>query len=261
MSKAMRLRGCVLAFVTLGALGSAHAEDRSSVLGTFLLQIGETNVGSVRAVELAERPGPASPNLVLASTEVTPALGAIVDGFAAGKALRASVRLSTGAVSKKAEGARLTTVKLPSMGAGGPPDVELGFLAPSITTQPVLSLKQASARSPSGARIAGFRLGLDGLPAGSASKIDAIVVTQHADGSVSTASTAIGFEVAAGGAPPFAAWLKKPASRGMHVEYVGPDGAALLKIQLDRCTPTSVTPLGASASTRITVACAAVRPG
>ncbi|MBX3186731.1 MAG: hypothetical protein KF819_06935 [Labilithrix sp.] len=235
---------------------TARADD-GKALGTFLLQIGETRVGSVRATELAERPG--APNLVVSSAEITPALGAIVDGFAAGKALRSSVRLSTGAVAKKAEGARLASVKLPAMGAGGALDLELGFLAPSITTQPVLSLARASARSPSGGRITGFRVALDGLPAGSASKLDAITIVHRPDGAVTT--SAIGFEVTAGGAPPFSKWLEKPTARGMHVEYVGADGSALLKIQLDRCAPSSVTPMGASATTRVSVRCAAVRPG
>lgn len=253
-----------ISLASLAALASlatlAHADDHKSALGTFLLQIGETNVGVVRAMELAERPGPSAPNLVLVSSEVTPALGAIVDGFAGSKPLRANARLSSGAVSKKADGARLVSVKLPPVGAGGSTDVELGFVAPSITTQPVLSLKQASARSASGSRIAGFRLAVEGLPSGSASKVAAIAIAQRADGVATTTTPEIAFEVSAGGAPPFTAWLKKPASRAMHVEYVGADGSTLLKVQLDRCTPTSVTPLGASAATRVTTVCGMVRP-
>jgi|GEM_PF-3010752 len=243
----------------------AGADERRGVTlaGTFLLQVGDgLPVGNVRAAELSERAGPPAPNLVLTSAEITPALGAILDGFVAGKALRTSVRLSTGAVVKKAPDARLVSVRLPAMGGGGTPDVELGFLAGALSTQPVLSVKQAGTRTPVGSKINDFRVELTGLPPISASKLEALELIQH-DGSVSSPRDVV-LEVAAGGAPPFTAWSKKPAPKVLGLEYVGADGRPLLKLRLDACTPSAVTPLGASSTTRVVLRCAAAaaaKPG
>jgi hypothetical protein len=67
------------------------------------------------------------------------------------------------------------------------------------------------------------------------------------------------FEAAAGGAPPFTAWQKgRPSPRTVRIEYVGADGAAILSLQLDRCTPSAVVPMGANGTTKITLACASV---
>jgi hypothetical protein len=97
-----------------------------------------------------------------------------------------------------------------------------------------------------------------------APKLDAITITQKPDGTAAVAGE-IAMEVGAGGAPPFVTWHKasmaKPSPRTLRVEYVGGDGAVILKVQLERCTPSSVKPLGASGTTRITMACAALKPG
>lgn len=240
---------------------AAHAEDGGAG-GRFALQVGEASVGQVRAVEIAEKRGPDAPNLVVTAPEISPALGGLVDGFVAGRALRTAVRLSTAAVVKKSPDARLVTLKLPSMGAGGAPELELGFLASSIATQPVLSLKQASQKSSTGGRIATFRVDIAGLPPIVASKLDAITLVQR-DGAAAPLADIV-LEVAAGGAPPFTAWSKAHAARSsprpLGVEYVGPDGAPLVALRLDACTPSSVTPLGASGTTRVTMRCATAKP-
>jgi hypothetical protein len=61
------------------------------------------------------------------------------------------------------------------------------------------------------------------------------------------------------------AWHKASTARSsprtLRIEYVGSDGAALMKLQLERCTPSSVKPLGASGTTRITMACGGVKSG
>ena len=59
--------------------------------------------------------------------------------------------------------------------------------------------------------IPGFRVDLTGMQAIDAPKLDAIIVTQKADGSATTGDIAI--EVAAGGAPPFVAWQKSSAAK------------------------------------------------
>jgi len=247
----------------------AHAEDgggRASgasarASGAFVLQVGDASVGTVRAVEVPEKGGPSAPNLVVTAGEVTPALAGLVDGFVAGRALRTKLRLSTSAVVRRSPDAKLVTVKLPAMGSGGAPELELGFLASSITTQPVLSLEPASQKGPAGGRIASFRVDVAGLPPISPSKLDAITLV-HRDG-VAAPQADVVLEVGAGGAPPFTAWSKAHASRSaprsMGVEYVGPDGAPVLALRLDACTPTSVTPLGASSTTRVTLRCGTAR--
>jgi hypothetical protein len=108
-------------------------------VGAFLLRVGDTNVGNVHASVASEKSSPSSPNLLVTSSEVTPSVSVLVDGFLAGKTLATSVRLSTPAVVKRTDRARLATVRLPSMGGGGVPEIELGFLAGVITTSPVLS--------------------------------------------------------------------------------------------------------------------------
>lgn len=257
----MLRRGCSLAASLLffsSITGLAIADDRAG--GTFLLSMGELHVGSVHASVMAEQAKPSAPNLVMATSEITPGVIVVVDGFVSGRALQTNLRLSTGAVVKKADRAKLSTVKLPPMGGGGASEIELGFLAPSITTSPVLSLKQVSAKTPVGTRIDSFRVDVSGMAPVTASKLDAIQLVQK-EGAGVAPTAEIAIEVGAGGAPPFTAWSKKPAARTLGVEYVGPDGAALLKLKLDTCTPASVTPLGASGTTRVVLRCATAKPG
>lgn len=45
----------------------------------------------------------------------------------------------------------------------------------------------------------------------------------------------------------------------MKIEYVGAVGAAILELQLERCTPAAVVPQGANGTTRVTLTCASVR--
>ncbi len=244
----------------LGALApvlfsiTAAADERHA----FLLSMGELRVANVHASFAPEQAKPSTPNVIATTTEVTPAVSVVLDGFLRGRALSTNVRLSTDAVVKKADRALLSTVKLPAMGSGGPAEIELGFLAGAITTQPVLSLKQTSAKAPVGSRIESFRVDVTGMAPIAASKIDSLSLAQTSS-VVPTADVAL--EVGAGGAPPFTAWSKKPSARALGIEYVGGDGAALVKIRLEGCTPSSVTPLGASGTTRVALRCATARPG
>lgn len=254
-SRVASVGASLLFFSTISGL--AIADDRS---GTFLLSMGELQVGSVRATVAPEQPKPSAPNLLMSTGQVTPGVIVIVDRFVAGRGLQTNLRLSTGAVVKKADRAKLSSVKMPAMGGGGAPEIELGFLAPSITTSPVLSLEQASAKSPNGTRIDSFRVDVSGMAPVTASKLDAIQLVQK-EGTGVTPTAEIALEVGAGGAPPFTAWSKKPAARTLGVEYVGPDGAALLKLKLESCTPASVTPLGASGTTRVVLRCPTAKPG
>jgi hypothetical protein len=226
----------------------AQADERAR----FALDLSGVRYGLVRASVEGEK------MLVIGAQDVAPALVTLVDTFAQGKPVKRDARLTSGAVVRKANDARLVSVKLPALGSGGAADVELAFAVPAITTQPLLSAKEAPP-PPAGARINAFRVDVTGMQAIEAPKLDAITVTQKADGTATTGEIAL--EVAAGGAPPFVAWQKKPTARTLRIEYVGADGAAIVKLQLDRCTPSTVKPLGASGTTRITLACGGVRGG
>lgn len=249
--------GTVAAWVILLVSTASSADERAPLAGRFALDLSGVRYGFVRAIEPVEK-GAGPQQLVLATSDIAPSLGALVDTYAQGKAVKRDVRLTSGAVMRKANDARLVSVKLPALGAGGGTDVELAFVAPSITTQPLLSAKEAPP-PPASARITGFRVGISGMDAIEAPKLDAITLAQKADGSVATGDLAI--EVGAGGAPPFVAWQKKPAPRAMHVEYTSTDGTALLKLNLERCVPAAVKPLGANGTTRITLSCASLRSG
>ena len=182
--------------------------------------------------------------------------------FASGKPVKRDVRLASGAIIRRTNAARLVAVHLPLLGAGGAADVELGFAAAPLTTQPLLSVSaKESSAPPASARIASFRIDVSGLPAIAAPKLDAITLTQKPDGTATTGT--IGFEAGAGGAPPFMAWQKAnrghPGPRTVKIEYVAADGAAILELLLERCTPTTVVPQGANGTTRVTLTCASVR--
>ncbi len=245
--------------------GNRFALDLSGVRqGLVRATVGP--VGPVEPVERVEpdKRAPAQQRLVLTTQEIAPSLASLVQLFAQSKPIKRDVRLTSGAVVRKASDGRLASVKLPALGSGGAAEIELGFVARAITTQPLLSAKEAPP-APSTARIAGFRVDLAGMQAIEAPKLDAITITQAPDGTATTGDVAI--EVAAGGAPPFVAWQKsggaaaKSAPRTLRVEYIDAGGAVIVKLQLDRCTPSSVTPLGANGTTRIKLSCAALRGG
>lgn len=239
--------------------GRASADDRGGPSNRFALDLGGVRHGFVRASVDVEKTASGQQHLVLTAQELTPSLATILDTFARGKPVRRDIRLTSGAVIRKANDARLVSARLPSLGGGGSTDIELGFDAPAITTQPLLSAKEAPP-SPSSTRIAGFRVDLTGLSTALAQKIDAVTITQRSDGTATTGE--IHLDLAAGGAPPFVAWQKASASkpRAMNVEYIDAAGAAVLELHFERCTPASVTPMGASGTTRITLACTHLRP-
>jgi hypothetical protein len=272
MARCAAMRPGVLALllsVTSGAAllvtsHEARADERAPA-SSFALDLAGVRQGFVRATVGPDKSSPSMQRLVLTAQDVAPSLATLVETFAQSKIVKRDIRLTSGAVVRKANDGRLASVKLPALGFGGAADVELGFLVAGVTTQPLLSAKEAPP-SPASARITGFRVDLTGMHAIEAPKLDAISITQKPDGSATTGDIAI--EVAAGGAPPFVAWQKssgtsgaKASPRTMHVEYIGTDGAVILKLQLDRCTPGSVTPLGANGTTRIVLSCAGVRGG
>jgi hypothetical protein len=240
-----------------GAAGAASAAN-----GRFALDLGGVRQGFVRATLEPDKSAPSQQRLILTAQDVAPSLASLVETFAQGKPVKRDVRLTSGAVVRKANDGRLVSAKLPAIGSGGVAEIELGLAVSSLTTQPLLSAKEAPA-SPSSARITGFRVELTGMQAIEAPKLDPITITQRPDGAATTGEIAI--EVAAGGAPPFVAWQKsgggRPVPRTLRVEYVGVEGAVILKLQLERCTPSSVTPRGASGTTRITLTCATSRGG
>jgi hypothetical protein len=248
-----------LAALTALVAASVLASDDTRADGNrFALDLGGVRQGFVRATVEPDKSAPARQQLVLTAQEIAPSITSLVETFARGLPVKRDVRLTSGAVVRKANDARLASVKLPALGSGGAAEIELGFAVTTVTTQPLLSAKE-SPPSPSSARVTGFRVDLTGMQAIEAPKLDSITITQRPDGSATTGQLAI--EVAAGGAPPFVAWHKsngtKSAPRTLRVEYVDSDGAVVLKLQLDRCTPSSVTPLGASGTTRVVLSCAA----
>jgi hypothetical protein len=244
----MNARTC-LAFGVILIAGSARADTTNG----FALEMSGVRYGFVH-LKTTE-----ATHLVMTTQDIAPPLVALVGAFALGKPVKKDVRLSSGAVVRKTNDARLVSVKLPALGAGGTPDVELAFTAGALATQPLLSAKESPPLPPA-ARITGFRVDVTGMKAIEAPKLDAITLTQKADGNVTTGD--IVFEAAAGGAPPFIAWQKgsggRAAPRNVRLEYVGGDGKAVLELQLDRCTPSAVVPMGASGTTRITLSCASL---
>ena len=247
LSAAVRLPAASFAVFTLFAVTSPRP-SRADERALFLLELEGVRYGLVRATVEGEK------KLVVDAQDIAPSLVTLVDAFVQSKPVKRDVRLTSGAVVRKAEGARLLVVKLPALGSGGAADIELAFAVTAITTQPLLSAK-APPVPPASPRITSFRVDISGMQSIEAPKLDAITVTQKPDGSATTGDVV--FEVAAGGAPPFVTWNKpgntKP--RALRVEYVGADGVAIVKVRLERCTPSRVLPLGASGTTRITLAC------
>lgn len=83
---------------------------------------------------------PAQPaRVVLSAQEIAPSLASLIELFARGKPVKKDVRLSSGAIIRKANDTRLLSVKLPALGGEGGADVELAFAAPALTTQPACS--------------------------------------------------------------------------------------------------------------------------
>lgn len=240
-------------FVLIVLAGSASADTT----GRYALEMSGERYGLVTLK-------PDAAQLVLTTPDVPRPLVTLVTAFASGKPVKRDVRLASGAIVRRTNAARLVTVHLPQLGAGGAADVELCFTAASLTTQPLLAVSaKESAPPPASARIASFRVDVGGVPPIAAPKLDAITLAQKPDGTATTGT--IGFEVGAGGAPPFVAWQRSngghAASRSVKIEYVGADGAAILELQLERCTPTTVVPQGANGTTRVTLTCASVRAG
>ena len=231
--------------------GTAHADGTNR----FALEMSGVRYGLVVLKTTA------TAQLVFSTQDVAPPLVALVGTFAQGKPVKKDVRLSSGAVVRKANDARLASVRLPALGSGGVADVELAFVAAPLATQPLLSASELPPLLAT-ARITGFRLDVNGMKPIEAPKLDAITLAQKADGT--TTAGEIAFEAAAGGAPPFAGWQKSngghPPTRTVRIQYVGAEGSAILELQLEHCRPTAVLPMGASGTTRITLACVSVIP-
>ena len=146
---------------------AAHA--RSDEGARLALDLSGVRYGLVRATPTADK------SLVVTAQDITPALVALVDTFTRGAPVKRDVRLTSGAIVRKTNDARLVSVKLPALGSGGAPEIELAFAASPLTTQPLLSVKE-SPPLPASARIEGFRVDLTGMTAIEAAKVDAIVV-------------------------------------------------------------------------------------
>ncbi len=246
-------RACLVLGLVLAA-STARADTATSTTNRFALQLGGVPYGLVNATTT-----PSAQQLLVTTADIASPLVSLVGTFAQGKPVKRNLSLASGAVVRRANDARLTSVKLPAMGGGGTADIELVFVAPTVTTQPLLSAKVAPPL-PATARITGFRIDVSGLKPIEAPKLDGIALTQRSDGTVTAGD--IVFEAAAGGAPPFTAWQKangaRPVPRTVRVEYFGGDGKAVVELQLDRCVMASLTPLGANGTTRITLTCAGV---
>ena len=224
----------------------AHAEPTNRLA----LELSGTRVGPVLA-KAADR------QLDVTVSEVTAPVVALASSFTQGRALKRDIRLSTGALVRKTNEAHLASIKYPAMGYGGGADVELVFAASPLTTSPLLSAKEAPPL-PAGQRITDFRIDVPGLDTSEAPKLEAITITQKADGTATTGP--ITFETKAGGGRTFMAWQKsKGAARSLHIEYVGAKGAAIMKLDSERCLPTTVLPLGESGTTRVTLTCGSIR--
>ena len=109
MCASMKFRFTLLAGIVLVA-ASAQADDR----GAYELRFGSTEMGSVRSVP----GGDPEKSIAIATSDITPALVSELRAFYDGKTSQKSLVLASGAVVKRANEARLASVKLPAVGVG-----------------------------------------------------------------------------------------------------------------------------------------------
>lgn len=173
--------------------------------------------------------------LAIATDEPTAPLLGAVRAFLDGKTPRRSIVLSTSAVLKRANDARLVDVRLPSY-AGGSGELVLGFEVGSTSTSPSLRLASDRAK-PRGKRLAGFRLALSDLPTREAARLEPVVL-RNEKGAVIPG--ALSFDVPTRDAPALVGWSKRPTPRNGALEYVSATGETVLRIDLAGCTPSSV---------------------
>jgi hypothetical protein len=227
---------------------TAQADDHG---GAYELRVGGAELGSVRSVPV----GDPEKSVTIATSDVTPALVNELRAFYEGKTAQKSLSLASGAVVKKANEARLASVKLPAVGAGAasPFEIDLAFDVGSIRTSP--SLRVASdKRAAAGPKIAGFHLRVSDLAPAKVNRVDAITVKQIVG---SSTLPPVAFDIESADAPSFQTWAKsKTTKRDTSIEYTDDRGVALLKIVLQGCTP-SVTPNGPT--THVVVACTRIR--
>jgi len=228
MKASLVIFGCALLVSTTA---QAHADEGAA----YELRVGGASLGSVRSIN----GGDPDKTVTIAATDISPALVAELRAFFEGKVAQKSLSLHSGAVVKRANEARLSSVKLPVVGTGAgvsPPEVDLAFDVGSLKTSP--SLSAASDKRRSAAKISGFHLRVDGLSA-NVNRVDAILVKGGA-----TTLPPVGFVIDSADAPSFQTWQKaKTTRRDVNIEYTNDKGEALLKVTLQGCLP-AVTPNG-----------------
>jgi hypothetical protein len=224
------------AFTTGTCSSKAQADDRPD-RGAFDLRVGGSELGSVRSVP----GGDPEKTITIAVSDITPALVSELRSFYEGKTSQKSLSLTSGAVVKRANEARLASVKLPAVGAGagGSAEIDLAFDVGSIKTSPSLHVASDKRRT-TPPKIAGFHLRVEGLNA-NVTRLDAITVKQIVG---SSTLPPVSFSIDSADASSFQTWAKtKNARRDTSIEYTDDKGSALLKVVLQGCT-SQVTPNG-----------------
>lgn len=254
----MRPRALIAALGTgLFALSAPRAdagETRTFVGGSFLVTVGGVKCGYLRS-SAGEETTKGRQTLTVTATEITPALAGLVGAFVDGKVPAKELTLSSGAVLHKANEARLASVRLPAVGAAAP-DLAFTFETTPFKTSPLLKLASDEAKPPT-AKVDGFRVALGDMPSKGATRIEAIVLEAR-DGAAVPGRVA--FDVPSSDAPAFAGWAKaKSPPREGAVEYTSKDGAVVLRVRLERCAPSSVSPDGPI--THVVLTCARARRG
>lgn len=189
--------------------------------------------------------------IAMTASSISPGLAAVLGELFGGSSVRKELQLQDGAAIRRVSGAVLRSVRMPAVGSGGAPDVELTWEVAAVTTRMALTpTALTAAKEPP--RIGGVHAIVEGLAAPPATAVGAFTVTPHGAPSL----TDVVLELPAGGARPFAAWQAERSLRRVRVTYVDADDNALVELALEGCTAASVVPTPPTA--RATLRCARV---
>lgn len=241
---------------TVATFAHAQPKSRSYAAGSFALTIGGAHAGWVRSVE-GDAPARGEGDATSVSVrfdEVTPALARVVASWLDGKTLKADIALTSAAVVQRADGARITSVRVPAIGFGAPDPFEIGFEAKAIAKGPLLRPATDSA-VPQGQKLTGFHVDLAGKPMAVA-KLGELSLRRGPTGITPSELT---LEITANETQPWIAWSKAPGTKPLRIDYVAADDKPVFRVTLEGCRPTSVRPTNGP-TTRVALACLSTRP-
>lgn len=251
-SAPMNVRAIGAAGAIAAVTSVAHADTPSSGMAATL---GGAHAGWVRSVEGDAPREDGTVALALRFDAVSPALAQIVAAWLEGRTLKTDLAVTSAAVLRKADGARIASIRLPALGFGAPEPFAIGFEAMAITSAPRF-VPESDRAVPRGDRIAAFRLDVAGKPA-AVVKLGELSLKRGPSG---VAPTELALEVDAGEARPWIAWGRSGAAKAIRIDYVAADDRSIVRLALDGCRATAVKPTNGPTS-RVALACASARRG